>query len=111
MPNIATGWMSSESHADTIALVIGYKSVGTGTITRGTTTVSSKTVRLETLASQRQVQGDNGMTYLADAYILAEYGTDLRLGDRFTVNGQHFEIIMVLPGLIDCVQCYLRLRG
>lgn len=111
MPNIANGWMSSESHADTIALVIGYKSVSTGTITRGTTTVSTKTIRLETLSGQREMQGDNGKMYRLDAFALGEMGTDLRVGDRFVISGQRFEVIAKLPGHIDCEQYYLMIHA
>jgi hypothetical protein len=35
----------------------------------------------------------------------------LRVGDRFSVEGQAFEVVMLLPGHIDCEQYYLRLRG
>jgi hypothetical protein len=109
MPDLS-GYFS-EGQPDAIAAIIGYKSVSTGTITRGSGTVAAKTVRLETLASQRQVQGPNGVVYLIDAFVLAELDTDLRVGDRFNVEGQAFEVVMLLPGHIDCEQYYLRLRG
>lgn len=110
MPNW-NNFFGGEGQPDAIATIIGYKSVSTGTITRGASTVAAKTVRLETLASQTQMQGQGGLIYQVDAYILAEFGTDLKVGDRFTVAGRVFEIIAVLPGHIDCVQCYLKLRG
>lgn len=110
MPNL-NAWMSGESHADTIVEVIGYKSVSTGTITRGTSTVTAKTIRLETLSGQQQRQGQNGMIYSLDAFILGAVGTDLRVGDRFTVSGQKFEVIEHLPGHTDCEQYFLTLRS
>lgn len=110
MPNIG-GWMGEEGQPTVIAEVIGYKSVSTGTITRGTTTVSAKTVRLETLASQQQRQGQNGMTYTIDAMCLGELGTDLRAGDRFAIASQKFEVVMRMPGHIDCEQYFLRVIG
>lgn len=110
MPNWAN-FGAGEGQPDAIATIIGFKSVSTGTITRGSGTATAKTVRLETLSSQTQIQGQGGIIYQVDAYILAEFGTDLKVGDRFTVALRVFEIIAVLPGHIDCVQCYLKLRG
>jgi hypothetical protein len=110
MPTWST-YGGGEGQADALVAIIAHKSVSTGTITRGTTTVTAKTVRLETLASQQQRQGANGMTYSIDAFVLAAVGTDLRVGDRFTVGGQKFEVIEHLPGHTDCEQYYLTLRG
>lgn len=110
MPTWAN-WAGGEGQPDAINTIIGYKSVSTGTITRGSGTVAAKTVRLETLASQTQMQGQGGIIYQVDAFILAAFGTDLKVGDRFTVSSRVFEIIAVLPGHTDCVQCYLKLRG
>jgi hypothetical protein len=107
MPTFS-GW--SEGQPDAIAEIISYKSVSTGTITRGSGTVSAKTVRLETLSGQRQVQGPNGQTYMIDAFILAPLATGLLPGDIFTVASQTFEVEMLMPGHIDCEQYYLRLR-
>lgn len=109
MPTIS-GWMASEGQPTAIAEIIGYKSVSTGTITRGSGTVAAKTVRLETLSSQREVPGPNGQTYTIDAYLLAAFGAGFLPGDRFSVSSQAFEVVMVLPGHVDCEQCYLRLR-
>lgn len=106
-PNF-TGW--SEAQPEAIAEIIGFKSVSTGTITRGSGTVAAKTVRLETLSGQRQVAGPGGITYTIDAMLLAEYGAGFLPGDIFTINSQNFEVEMVMPGHIDCEQCYLRLR-
>lgn len=109
MPTIS-GWMSSEGQAEAISEVISYKSVSTGTITRGSGTVAAKTIRLETLANQRQVAGPQGQTFMIDAFALAAFGAGFAVGDRFTVSSQTFEVEMVLPGHIDCEQVYLRLR-
>lgn len=103
-------WGSGEGQPAAIAAIISYKSVSTGTITRGSGTVAAKTVRLETLSGQRQVQGPSGQTYQIDAFILCELGTGLLPGDRFTISSQTFEVEMLLPGHIDCEQYYLRLR-
>lgn len=108
-------WMGGEGQPDAIAEIIGYKSVSTGTITRGTGPVAGKTIRLETLAGQKQVQATNGQVFIIDAFALGELGTDLRPGDRFTVvapntASQTFEVVMMAPGHIDCEQYYLVLR-
>lgn len=110
MPTISA-WLGSEGQPDAIATVIGYKSVSTGTIARGSSTVTAKTIRLETLSGQQQRQGQNGMMYNLDALALGEVGTDLRVGDRFTINGQRLEVIAFMPGHVDCEQYYLTLRA
>lgn len=105
-----SAWFGSEGQPDAIATIIGYKSVSTGTITRGSGTVAAKTVRLETLAAPRQVQGSGGQVYTIDAMLLAEFGAGFLPGDRFTVASQTFEVESVMPGHLDCEQAYLRLR-
>lgn len=102
------GW--TEGDPDAIAEIISYKSVSTGTITRGSGTVTAKTGRLETLSGQRQIQAENGRVYTIDAMILCEYGAGFKPGDRFTISSQTFEVIMVMPGHTDCEQSYLQLR-
>lgn len=110
MPNFDT-WMGGEGQAAAIAQIITYKSVSTGTITRGTGTVAAKTVRLETLSGQRQVQGEGGKVYTIDAMLLAAYGAGFLPGDRFTIALQAFEVEAVMPGHTDCEQVYLRKRA
>ncbi len=115
MPNISN-WMGGEGQPEAIAQIISYKSVSTGTITRGSGTVAAQTVRLETLSSQRQMTGPSGTTYMIDAMVLGYKGhptiadTNLLPGDIFTIAGQNFEVEMVMPGHTDNLQAYLRLR-
>lgn len=109
MPTWAN-WSSGEGQPDAIAAIISYKSVSTGTITRGSGTASAVTVRLETLSGQQQVQGQGGITYQIDAMILAPFASGFKPGDRFTIAGQTFEVIALMPGHTDCEQCYLQLR-
>lgn len=104
------GWLTTEGQPEAIAEIIGYKSVSTGTITRGSGTVAAKTVRLETLSGQRQVQGEGGKVYSIDAMLLAEYGAGFLPGDRFAIASQAFEVEGILPGHIDCEQVMLKLR-
>lgn len=109
MPLIS-GWITSEGQPEAIAEIIGYKSVSTGTITRGSGTVAAKTVRLETLSGSRQVQGPQGQTYQIDAFILAEYGAGFLPGDEFSIAGVFYEVEIVAPGHIDNESVYLRVR-
>lgn len=107
---VISAWGGSEGQPDAIAEIISYKSVSTGTIIRGSSTVAAKTVRLETLSGSRQVPGPQGQTYTIDAMLLAEFGAGFLPGDRFTIAGNTYEVEMVLPGHIDCEQVMLRLR-
>lgn len=109
MPNWSA--MFSEGQPDAINTIIGYKSVSTGTITRGSGNASAVTVRMETLASQTQMQGQGGIIYQIDAFALAAFGTDLRVGDRFTVALRTFEVIAIAPGMTDNLSAYLKLRA
>lgn len=106
-----SAYFGSEGQPEAIADIISYKSVSTGSIQRGSGAVAAKTIRLETLASQRQIRGEGGTIYRIDAMCLAEFGTDLRVGDRFTVAGQAFEVEGKMSGHVDCEQYYLRLRA
>jgi hypothetical protein len=110
MPSL-TNWMAGEGQPDAIAEVISYKSTTTGTITRGSGTASAVNIRLETLSGDRQMQGQGGITYQIDAFALAVFGTDLRVGDRFTVAGRTFEVIAIAPGMTDNLSAYLKLRA
>lgn len=104
-------WGGGEGQPDAIAAIIGYKSVSTGTITRDSGTASAVTIRLETLSGDRQMPGPGGVTHQIDAFALAEFGTDLRPGDRFTVAGRTFEVIALAPGMTDNVSAYLKMRA
>lgn len=108
MPNF-TPYLT-ESQPEIIAWVASRKSVSTGTITRGSGSVSAKTVRLETLSRQREMADAGGTVYQIDAMILAAFGAGFLPGDRFTIASQAFEIVIVMPGMTDNEQCYLRLR-
>lgn len=104
-------WGGGEAQPDAIAYVIDRKSVSTGTITRGASTASAVTIRLETLSGDKQIQGAGGITYQIDAFALAAFGTDLRVGDRFEVAERTFEVLAIAPGMTDNLSAYLKLRG
>lgn len=110
MPTIANWLGTSEGQPEAIAEIISYKSVSTGTITRGTGTVSAKTVRLETLSGSRQVRGEGGTVFTIDAMLLAPFAAGFLPGDEFAIAGVFYEVEMILPGHTDCEQVLLRVR-
>lgn len=107
---VISAWAGGEAQPLALAALITYKSVSTGTITRGSGTVAAKTVRLETLSGTRQVQGPQGQTYMIDAMLLAAFAAGFLPGDRFVIAGVAYEVEMILPGHTDCEQVMLRVR-
>lgn len=109
-------WGGGEAQPEAIAYVIDRKSVSI-TINRNGSDLAAQTVRLETMSGQRQVAGPSGLVYLIDGMVLGYKGhatianTDIKVGDRFSNNGQAFEVIAIAPGHTDNVTAYLKLRG
>ena len=87
------------------------------TIVRAGTAIAAQTVRLETLASQRAVVGNGGITYQCDALLLGYKNhptvtdSNIQAGDRFKAGGISYEVIIVLPAHVDCIQAYLLVRS
>lgn len=87
------------------------------TIRRGSTTLAAQTVRLETLASQRAVVGEGGVTHSCDAMALCYFNhptvanTDIQAGDRFAANGVFYEVVLKMPAHVDNIQCWLKVRA
>lgn len=87
------------------------------TVRRGNSTLSAQTVRLETLASQRAVVGEGGVTLMCDALLLGykEHptiaDTDLKAGDRFRADSVDYECVLVMPAHQECIQAWLRVRA
>lgn len=114
MPSITA--FTADDRPTAIGDLIALKSTSI-TIKRGATTLSAQTVRLETLASQRAVVGEGGITFQCDAMLLGYYGhstvanTDIQAGDRFRAGGVDYEVVIRLPAHTDNVQCYLRMRA
>ncbi len=110
-----TAWIGSTQATDT-ADSIADKPTSI-TVTRGASTLSAQTVRLETLSSQKQVQGAGGQTYLIDALALGYKGhpsiadTNLQAFDRFKVDGVSYVVIIIMPAHQYCVQAYLEVRA
>lgn len=86
-------------------------------IRRAGSSLGAQTVRLETLASQRMVAGEGGVTHACDAHLQGYRNhptvadTDVQAGDRFVADGVSYEVAIVLPAHTDNVQCYLRVRA
>ena len=87
------------------------------TIRRGASTLAAQSVRLETLASQRMVSGQGGVTHMIDGMVLGyrdhpvQADSDLQAGDRFRADGLDFEIVAIMPGHTECIQAYVRIRS
>lgn len=88
------------------------------TIRRGSSTLSAQTVRLETLASQRMVVGEGGVTHQIDGVVVGvrnhpiQSDVDIQAGDRFADgDGLAYEVVALMPGHVDCVQAYVRIRS
>lgn len=114
MPNVAN--FAPASHADSIGDLIAIKPTSI-TVVRGGVQQAAQTVRLETLASQMRVQGSGGVTHEIDAHLLGYKNhssiadTDLKAGDRFVADGVAYEVEIILPAHVDCLQAYLVVRS
>lgn len=87
------------------------------TVLRGGSTLPDQAVRIEDLSSRgRQVQTEAGVLVQADVLILGYAGhptlagTDLQRGDRFVAGGVAYEVVVVVPGLVNQFQAYARVR-
>ena len=88
------------------------------TVIRSGTALDAQTVRIEDLTNRpRSYESEAGQTGQADVVILGYKGhptiddTDLQRGDRFAVEGQGYEVVMVAPGFSDCLQAYAKVRA
>jgi len=114
MPTITA--FLNDDRASSIGDLIAIKPTSI-TIVRASVAQAAQTVRLETLASQRAVQGAGGVTHLIDGVVVGvrnhpvQDDTDIQAGDRFVADGLSFEVVAILPAHVDCVQAYLKVRG
>lgn len=114
MPNIAA--FTADDRPSSIGDLIALKPTSI-TVKRGNSTLSAQTVRLETLASQRAVVGEGGVTLMCDALLLGYYGhptvanTDIQAGDRFRAGGVDYEVVIKMPAHVDNVQAWLKVRA
>jgi hypothetical protein len=111
-----SAWTDDHDPGVDTALLIADKPTSI-TISRGASTLSAQTVRIEEFRGQKQVQSSAGQVYNVDAVVLGHKGhptitdTDIKPGDRFAVAGVLFEVQMLVVGLADGVQAYARVRG
>lgn len=114
MPNVAN--LTTAQSATSIGDLIAIKPTSI-TIIRNGSSQAAQAVRLETLASQRAVVGEGGITHMCDALLLGYYGhpvvanTDIQAGDRFRAGGVDYEVVIKMPAHIDNIQCYLKVRA
>ena len=114
MPNFSA--FGTDDRATSIGDLIALKPTSI-TIRRGSSTLSAQTVRLETLASQRMVVGEGGVTHQIDGLVQGyrahpvQSDTDIQTGDRFVADGTAFEVVSVMPAHVDNVQAFLRIRS
>lgn len=114
MPTIAN--FLTNDRATSIGDLIAIKPT-TITVVRAGVAQAAQTVRLETLASQRMVEGSGGVTHLIDGMVLGyrnhpvQDDTDLQPGDRFRADSTDYEIVAVMPAHVDCIQAYVRIRS
>lgn len=114
MPNIAA--FVNEDMAGALGALVALKATSI-TVKRGASTLSAQTVRLETLASQRAIVGEGGITHQIDGMLLGYRNhptiddCDIQAGDRFVADGLAYEVVAIMPGHVDCVQAYVRIRS
>mgnify|MGYP001605679706 CR=1 FL=1 len=107
-------WLNIDWAIDT-ALLIAEKSVSIVAVRNGTAQ-AAQTVRLETLSGPRQILGSGGVTHQIDGLLLGYKGhptisdSDFKAGDTFANEGKLFEIVAVMPGILDSIQCYLKVK-
>jgi hypothetical protein len=98
-------WVDDHDLGVDTAILIADKSTSIVVIRAGTAQ-AAQTVRLETLAGQgidALLIGYKGVSGITD--------TSIQAGDRFKVGAQMFEVISIMPGLIDSVQAYLTAKA
>lgn len=108
-------WLDIDDAVDTARLIQDKPT--SITVVRAGTEQSAQTVRVESLNTPRSYESEAGQTGQADALVLGYKGhpsitdTDLQRGDRFAVDGQGYEVVMVAPGFTDSLQAYAKVRS
>ena len=106
-------WLDDHDPGRDTALLIADKSTSI-TVVRGTGTLAAQTVRIEEMRGNRQVTTSAGQVFSVDAVVLGYKShptitdTDLQPGDRFAVASTRYEVIMLVPGLVDSLQAYCK---
>lgn len=64
---------------------------------RGTTTLDPQTVRIERIGSARQIQGDGSEETRTAVVIVGDVDLDVKKDDRFTLDGELYQVTSVSP--------------
>lgn len=109
-------WLDDHDQAVDTAALIADKPTSI-TVVRGATTLSAQTVRIDSLSGSRQITTSAGQVHQADGLILGYKGhptianTDIKPGDRFALGGVKYEVIALVPNLLDSLQAYAKVSG
>lgn len=109
-------WLDDADPAVDNARIVGDKTTSI-TVLRAGSELSAQTVRLEDLRGERQGRSDSAYTGMFDMLVLGYEGhpsitdTDLQRGDRFAVEGEMFEVVVVTPALGNTFQAYATVRS
>lgn len=109
-------WLDDADKSVDAARLIADKSTSI-TVIRAGSALSAQTVRLEALRSESTVQTEGGDTAVVDAVVIGYKGhstitdTDLQRGDRFAVDGQTYDVMTIVPGTVDSLQAYVKVRS
>jgi hypothetical protein len=114
MPNVTQ--LVADDTAKAIGDIIALKPTSI-VVNRSGSSLAAQTVRLETLSSQMQIPGPGGVTHRIDALLLGYKNhptvtnTNIQTGDRFAASGVNYEVVIVMPGHVDCLQAYMQVRA
>lgn len=109
-------WSDDADKGVDTARLIADKSTSI-TVIRDGSALSAQTVRLEDAGRPYYYQSESGQTAQADALVIGYKGhptitdTDLQTGDRFPADGISYEIVGLLPGPVDSLQAYAKVRS
>jgi hypothetical protein len=109
-------WIDDHDLGVDTAILIADKSTSIVVIRAGAAQ-AAQTVRIETLAGQGKTQTMGGVVHSIDGLLIGYKGhptitdTSIQAGDRFKVGAQMFEVISIMPGLVDSVQAYLSAKA
>lgn len=108
-------WIDDHDLGVDTAILIADKSTSI-TVVRAGVAQTAQTVRIETLGGDRKVQTAGGVVHEISALLIGYLGhptitnTNVQPGDRFKVGSVMYEVIMLMPGLVDSVQAYLEVK-
>jgi hypothetical protein len=95
--------MDLQSIRKDIGKIIGENSQSL-VIRRGTTTLPAQTVRVERKGNATLIRQDGSESTIASVTVLGDTTLDIQADDRFTLNGQLYEVKFVRPNQQVCVQ-------